>query len=593
MSRERLGGLLALAWLALLALVVSWPAALGTELLGHPRCSAGCHAWLLWIAGLQLDQGLGLETELLFHPQGADLLRLYGSDLLSPLLLGPLAGQLTPWALFDIWVLLMLWANGAAAYALARGTGLGRAPAALTGTVFLAAPFFLHELLNGTSELVSAWPLPLFTLLWLRLLDRPGSLRGLLAGLVFALAGLGSAYAPFFLLLVALVMLGWRLVTRLEPVLLRARVVAMGVAGAVGAALLVPLALLHGQHGAGALHARRVGWSADSLPLPDSAADLLGFFTASLSEPPRLILQGDGAAYAYWTLGTATLGFVALVLAGLGWWRSRPRGPWLALLLAAAVLALGPYLVVAGELVQLRGQAVPLPALLVERLFPPWGVVSLHPYRFTAVAMLALAVLAGQGAAALQGLLGERGWSALRCSLTVAGLCLLVTVESLLHLPLGWPLPTTPPPAAAAWGWLEGQESAALVLLPFADDELGEICHGLLVQTQHGQPWSDGGMHFRVEPATLALYRENRLLAQLASSRPGPLPDALDTREGIEGLRASGFGWLVLQRQRYSLFEKQRSAGSERHEPAAVEAWLQAHLGDPAFDDGSVAVFAL
>ncbi len=576
--------------LLVIAVIITWPAVRLDALLGHERCTAGCHAWVVWAAQAQIFGGEA-SADLLFFPHGADLFRLYGSDLLGPLVLAPLVGLLTPWALVNLWVLLMVWCNGLAAYALGRSLDLGRGAATVLGTAFMAAPFFAHEAFNGTTELLAAWPLPLFALAWLKLLERPSPKLGLLAGLAFGVGGLLSVYTPFFLLLVVGVSLAWWATTRLDPLFDRARLGAMALAGAVSALMLVPVGLLHLRHGAGALHSRRVGWSADAVPLPDSAGDLFGLVSAGISEPPRVVLQGDGTLYDYWTLGTVTLGFLALALAVLGWWRSPRRGPWPLLFMAALLVSLGPWLVAGGDLLRIGGSPIPGPALLLERLFPPWGVVSLHPYRFAALTALALAVLAGMGAEVLLRWLAGRG--RLAAVIAVPVLCVLLAAEGILHRPGGWALPTTAPPTSASWTWLAGAPRGGMVLLPFVADEIGDVCQGLLAQTVHGQPWSDGAMHFRADPSSLALYGQSPLLSALASAQRGDLLGPEQSAAGLAELRELGFRYVVLDRPGYARLERQRRSVSARHDPVAVEAWLQLHLGPPAQDDGAVAVFSI
>ncbi len=589
MSRSWNRELPAVVWLVVLAAVVSWPALALDGLVGHERCTAGCHAWVVWAAGQRLAGAL--PGDLLFFPHGADLVRLYGSDFVSPALLGLLGGMSSPARALDLWVVFLFASNGLAALVLARGMGLGRCPGAVVGTAYMAAPFFLHEAFNGTTELLAAAPLPLFALAWLRLLEKPSWRLGLLAGLAFGIGGLLSAYTPFFLLLLVAVSLAWWGVSHIEPLLERARVRAVALAGVVGAGVLLPVVLLHAAHGGGALHGRRVGWSAESVPLPDSAADLLGLFTARLASPPRVILQGDGTYYDYWTLGMVTIGFLVLGLALLGWWRGRPRGPWPALLVVALVVSFGPYLVAGGQVVRVAGSPVPLPALLFERLLPLWGVVSLHPYRFATLTTLALAVLAGRGVAVLAGWFEARArWMPVVLAVVV---CAGVAAEGLSTRPGGWALPTSVPTESTSWAWLAEQPRGGMVLVPFVADEIGDVCYGLQVQAIHGQPWSDGAMHFRADPASLALYGDNAMVAALASPRRGPLPGPRVAADGIRGLRDAGFRYLVLDRPRFDRYERERDSVSERHDPDAVEAWLRHWAGEPLQDDGQVAVFGL
>ncbi len=65
-------------WLLLLAVCLSWPALRFDGLVGHPRCTAGCHAWVVEAARELVLSGGGLHSEQLFYPHGADLFRLYG-----------------------------------------------------------------------------------------------------------------------------------------------------------------------------------------------------------------------------------------------------------------------------------------------------------------------------------------------------------------------------------------------------------------------------------------------------------------------------------------------------------------------------------
>ena len=68
------------AYLAMV-MVITFPTVLDpfTAAIGHHQTTVGCHLWVLWWSA----QGLPLETEMLFYPNGTDVLSLYGSDVLS------------------------------------------------------------------------------------------------------------------------------------------------------------------------------------------------------------------------------------------------------------------------------------------------------------------------------------------------------------------------------------------------------------------------------------------------------------------------------------------------------------------------------
>ena len=70
----------------IMAGVVLYPASITPFffIVGHEQATAGCHVWVLWWAQQGLSQ---IETDLIFYPYGGDVMKLYGSDILSPLLL--------------------------------------------------------------------------------------------------------------------------------------------------------------------------------------------------------------------------------------------------------------------------------------------------------------------------------------------------------------------------------------------------------------------------------------------------------------------------------------------------------------------------
>lgn len=592
-------------WFLLLAVLVTWPTVTGISdaLLGHPRCSGGCHAWVMWVAAHDLIPNGRVTTDLLFHPHGGDVMRLYGSDLVSPVLAAPFVawGWITPWGAYNLWLMVGVLLNGLATFALARDRRMGFGPALVAGTVFAVAPFFQHELLNGTSELVFAPALPLFALGWLRLLDHASPLpdmpqpRGtwwsaaLIAGGAAALGGLASAYTPFFLILVGCASLAHRVIRRTEPVFTRRLILGSVIGALVAAAFLGPVLLLHQAHGAGAIHARRVSWDPQELPLPDSSAPVLGFVDPRKVELPYLQLRNDGTVYLYWTLGTVTLGFVALALAVVGLVRRRGSevGLWLVVLLCAVAIALGPYLVLREEVIQVWKWPVPLPSLALKAILPGFSITALHTYRYTAVVVLALALLAGWGASMLP-----------RPRRAIPAVCALLLIEGLGLSPSGWPIDTTRVPTSDVWQTLGQEGDSAVLLVPFTGDELDDLSWALLAQTAHGRPWSDGGMHFRADEESLALIQTNPVVSRLAAGYAASLPGAGESREGMAGLAGAGYGAIVLDRSRFSRdhLPEELDAALPRGsvwEPDAVEAWLRGLLGPPTVDDGTLAVFQI
>ena len=83
-----------------MAICVTYPTFLSpfSTAVGHPHTTVGCHLWVLWWS----QSGLPLHTDMLYYPNGADVLGLYGSDVLSPLLF-----RWVPWGpvlSYNLWV---------------------------------------------------------------------------------------------------------------------------------------------------------------------------------------------------------------------------------------------------------------------------------------------------------------------------------------------------------------------------------------------------------------------------------------------------------------------------------------------------------
>ena len=294
-----------------LALVLTWPMAanpLGT-VPGHPEASVGCHIWVIWWAQNHLSE---LHTDLLFHPMGADVVQLYGSDALSPLLLGFL--PLPPALLYNLWVLTLLVLGAWGVDRLSQQLGATVSGAALGGVVFESAPFFQHELLNGTTEMLAAAALPWFLWALLRVLEAPSRGRGLVLGAVVSLGVLASAYNLFFMLLSGTVLLLHRLSTRIEPVLTRPVWTSLGWGGLLTSPVALGLAWLHSSHGAGEIYSRR---ATDELGvvLPDSYASLEAWVSPQPIELPFMMSLPDGSSFEYWTTCTVFLGLFSLGLA--------------------------------------------------------------------------------------------------------------------------------------------------------------------------------------------------------------------------------------------------------------------------------------
>ncbi len=543
------------AWTGLLAVLLVWPMPLdptGT-VVGLPEATAPCHVWVLWWAREHLGDPL---TDLIFYPHGADVVTLYGSDVLSPLLFSQL--PLSPVLAYNLWATALLVLGGLGAAWMARGLGATWMGAMAGATVFEAAPFFQHELLNGTTEMLAAACLPWFAgVLW-RLLDRPSLPLGVALGLVTALGVLSSAYNAFFLVTVGLVIFLHRVSTTpgrvLTPAVWRAGLTGVGVA----LPLLAPLLWLQAGHGAAQTLARREDWRTTDPPLPDSFASLSDWLDPRAADIPGLHEMPGGELFEYWTTCTLFVGFTA---AGLGlaalWLRRRDRidgghgrvaTPFALLLLLGVLLAAGPVPRWDGEVVTVLGLRPSMPAVLVSDLFSPFDLTALHAYRYAAVALTGLAALV---------------------SLTVRKLPwgLLIAVEALALTPVPWPARTTPVPESFVLNGIAAGDQGAVFVAPTRKEDLHDLGRALLAQTRHGRPIQDGGIHRRAGPGATKLFEDIVTVDYLARQPPrlvGPSQLKLD----LSRLHQAGYGWVLVP-------------ASE----AEVDNWLAGVLGPPPLAD--------
>ena len=238
----------------------------------------------------------------------------------------------------------------------------------------------------------------------------------------------------------------------------------------------------------------------------------------------------DGTFFEYWTTCTVYLGLVAVGLALVGLVRARGEGsarPFPALLLVSMLIACGPFLRVGGEMVTLAGMPIPLPGLTLADLFPPFIVTALHSYRYTAVVMLALAVLAGRAV--------QRPWW--------AG---LIVIEMLLLSPVPWPAAVTPVPKSPVLLELREMPPGAVLTAPMERENLGDLGRLLIAQTVHGKPVHDGGIHRRAGDEAVALFLENPVVDSLSLYGAPEWPGPVESAWGFTHLYGEGYRYLLM-----------------------------------------------
>lgn len=363
--------------------------------------------WVFWWWRHALATGRSpLVTDAMFVPAEVPLAYHTGMPLPAvasiplQLVLGtPLAYNVTA-------VALVVFAC-AATVALARDLGLARGPALLAGLAFACSPALAdrYALLEHLNLATVGW-IPLLLLALRRWQRRPGPGRVVLVGL----AGAAAVWSDLTVAVwTAMAAVSWAVAVlvgrRLAVPALRA-VTGAVVAAVVAAVLVAPLAV--------ALRDAAVSGAVDLTHglggSPRYATDLAGLLVGDAENPVLGAVTGPLAArLGARAEGANDLGVTIVVLAAVGVAATvrSARTWWLVGLAAAAVvLSLGPVLVVAGARftplpVVLAGETVSglLPFTWLQRAPLLSGLRA--PGRFTILAALPLALLAGQGAAAL------------------------------------------------------------------------------------------------------------------------------------------------------------------------------------------------
>ena len=467
--------IIALGGYVLLALVMTYPLVLH---LGSTIPGDGFDGWqnywnLWWVKTALLDlQQSPYFTHYLYYPTGCSLL-FQTLNIFNAFLTLPVQLVLGLTASYNFVVLFSFVVGGYGAYLLAlhilrakNGEG-AHAAAFLAGVVFSFSPFHFAHLLGHLQVISLEW-LPFCALCLVGSLSSP-RLRivpHIVLPVVFlVLTALCDWYYLLYILIFTLAYVFYQLWRRRAPQLpLLKAVLVLAVAGLILSPLLVPMV-------AEALR------DSSYLEFPFRttvrlSADLLAFVTPNELHP----IWGPAATRLSQVFSSSTsermvfAGYIPLALAGYAvWTRRRKAGFWLASGVVFFILALGPYLHVAG-----RQLPIPLPYLGLYRLVPFFSIAR-SVSRFDVMVMLCLAVLAALG---LQGVLrrlpARRGIFV--ASLGVALVCLE-------FLPVPYPLTEVEVPSFYESLAAEPEEYAILEL-PMNWDRPAH----LLYQTAHRKP---------------------------------------------------------------------------------------------------------
>ena len=533
----------ALLLFVVLSLVLTYPLPFHLADAVEDRQDALLNVWITAWDGHQLvSDPLHLFDANIFHPYPRTLA--YSELLLGN---GVLALPITavsgnPVLGYNVALLLSFFLSGFGTYLLVLK--LTRSPGAgvVAGAIFAFCSYRMTNL--AQAQLLTTQWMPLALLSLVQLLRRPRSRHAVTLVLFFCLQALSSFYYAFLLALAVIGLAAGSLILRpLSSVSrLRSLLLHLLAAAICCTVVILPFALPYFQV------QHELGFErtlADSEP-----------FSASLRQylmvPPDSVIHGwwlpsdDTPIAGGYPVDALFPGLVALALGLWGLIRGRGRVRWffLALLVVAFVLSLGPRLYLAPG--QPAGLELPLPYAWFYAVVPGFKALR-APARFDALAMLSLAALAGYGVASLQRGPGQ-GWKP-------AVLVGLVVVESLV-----WPAAHAEPVPVGdgvppVYRWLaeqaveEGGEprparSDPILELPMAFTPGGPQLDYQYLSTYHWRTTPDGYSGFIPPKHGQIVYEMERF----PSERSVSLLQALGVRHVvIHGDRYPPDRWLDMQ----------------------------------------------
>ncbi len=500
--------------------VVMYPVSLSpfSLIVGHEQATAGCHVWVLWWA----QQGVSnINTELIFFPYGGDVMKLYGSDVLSPLLFSWI--PISPIFLYNFWVSLLFFIGAMGIRELALYEKCHCFGALVAGVVFLSSPFLLHELLNGTSEIIACGFVPWFVLYFRKTLEGDTLSSAFLLGIFASLSLMSSVYNAFFLLFFAGGILVFLSCTYREPIFSSKIVWKVLISVGVFLPFAGLVAWLQIGHGAKETASRREDWLSTDILLPDSYASIEDWIDPQDIELPALMMLPDGSSFEYWTLCTVYIGWCALLLAI---WSLREKMDlyfWCGSI--ALLVAMGPYLRYQGDLV---GDMIELPLTTLVYIFPPLSIVALHAYRFAAIVVICISIGVARSV--------RNPW----------WICIIL-MEALWISPVPYPTSSIDVGRSNALMELQKEPEGAVLSVPVAMENLHDLSQALVAQTTHQKPIQDGGIHRRIGSEATGLFTENTLVGAMAHREKPILIDTAEADQSIKELCMYGYRYILLK----------------------------------------------
>jgi hypothetical protein len=568
------------AFYCALAILFTWPLLPSmTSQLPHGSNDLWQNLWNFWWwreALIEIGQ-TPYSTEYLFFPHGASL-ALHTHSTFNQIAAFPINLLLGPIAGLNFATLLGFALAGIAAHQLAYEISHDRAGAYLAGLIFAFFPHHLEQSLEHLN-LSSIEFLPWVALYGLRIV-RAGSLRdACLFGVVFALNALSCWHYGLFTLFVLPWIWGVELARASDlGMVVRHGLKRLSISGAIVIVIMAPFAIsMLSQSASIEAYAKAPverGSDLAFLFMPSDHHPVLGTLTESFYREHRA--YSALGSQAYLGLGVLLLAALALIRSG----RDRSVLTWSLIFGSSLVLALGAHPTFGSH-----GLGISLPHTLFEHI--PILKSLRVANRFIVLAMLALAVLASIGYAALSK--QRRGAAML--------------IFALIGFEFLWlPYPLQRVEFSPILDRLSDEASGAILDIPFSDDSTSAL--NLAYQTRHRRPIAGG--YISVAPRDEAALGNDPVLHRLSGLTPTP-PRLAD----IEHLRSLGFSHVVLHKDRtrqalaaalaqlspsanfYQRRQYEGVPGMPEEIFERISNRFESALGSPSHEDARVRVFDL
>lgn len=506
-----------------------------TLAIGHPNNDVWNHVWGYGFVAQSIANGeWPLHTDLLNWPHGGTL---WFIDLLGALITLPINWASGPVAAYNAGMLIQWVLAGVGMYALAWRVTQSQPGAWAAGIAFQTMPHVMGQAYNGISETLMVGFLPLALLAVREMFHAPSRRTAALAGLSMGITALANWYYGLFAGL-ALIGLFIRALWRKRGRPSRSTTELAAIFAGVTTVVVGPafFAFRESMSAVDAVVTRDPQFVWATLVL-HNMTDVVSFFRPGKHYSPDL-----KEAFGEDLLVIVYLGHALIWPALIGFWsplRSRMRS-WGWLAIGYFVLALGPFLFIAGDYVSAFGGWIPLPFLALFKGAPMFSRIS-HAYRFSVGVSLALCMLLAWSLRSMKGRRISPWWIA-------AVIVLLRIGESTLASPAPFPLPVANAAVPAAVADLR---EGAVLDLPVGRPVLARSQYSL-AQLQHQQP-SPYGLNDPL-PQSLRANRFLRFLVEMEYSATATLPAQLpwfDLEIGRQAAIADGLRWIVMHEASY------------------------------------------